>query len=479
MIKPAIKPTLAFRPISRGLITAARNSVNKVQESTQKISKGLNKNEKFAMNYVEFFGSKKTTKILKKNLKSIRDSLMSTFSMAKILKKKVAEMSKGGGLGAAGGALGGIAGILGKGLLGGVLGKLAIGALIGLAVGGIGFFLYQNAGKFFKFLDENINQLTPIIEKILKRTVSNTIMPSGLPELIDEIDANVSDNVISILESDDTISRDDAVSKSVVTEIDKLQERINELKLERSELGFFDFTGKGEKNAAIRRLQQAQNYLKTGDKFSNSNSSLLSPSNLMFGPNTALSTIFSSGKFLSNKFLGGTPVPTGYNNMNAESRLSTVVNFVENSAKSLDALEFEVLRSSRLAGSFAGEGKTRFYEDVLNYIKAKKSDIGTKEFKVLPEQFDIGATKSGNIEEFNNRFGNLLKSKPSKNKKGDLNIINGTSSNQNAGGGSKDTKISSAPPDSGIIDIPFYSPLDSDMAMERGTSKSILNVYMG
>ena len=85
-----------------------------------------------------------------------------------------------------------------------------------------------------------------------------------------------------------------------------------------------------------------------------------------------------------------------------------------------------------------------------------------------------------NIEEFKNRFGDVLKFKPSsKNKKGDLNIINGTSSNQNAGGGSKDTKISSAPPDSGIIDIPFYSPLDSDMAMERGTSKSILNVYMG
>jgi len=117
---------------------------------------------------------------------------------------------------------------------------------------------------------------------------------------------------------------------------------------------------------------------------------------------------------------------------------------------------------------------------LLLYIKAKKSDIGTKEFKVLPEQFDINATRSGNIEEFNNRFGDVLKFKPSsKNKKGDLNIINGTSNNQNAGGGSKDTKISSAPPDSGIIDIPFYSPLDSDMAMERGTSKSILNVYMG
>ncbi len=470
MIKPAIKPTLAFRPISRGLITAARNSVNKVQESTQKISKGLNKNEKFAMNYVEFFGSKKTTKILKKNLKSIRDSLMSTFSMAKILKKRVAEMSKGGGLGVAGGALGGIAGILGKGLLGGVLGKLAIGALIGLAVGGIGFFLYKNTGKFFKFLDENIDQLTPIVEKIIKGIGSNIITPSGVPELINEVDENISNNVTAILESNDEISSDQAVTQSVQLEINRIQKEINEEKLKRSQKGFFDFFGRGENNAAIRRLQQAQNYLKTGDKFQNIERDFgFIPPPLTFG-----------AKFFANALLGGTPVPTGYNNMNSESRLNTVINFVENSAKSLDALEFEVLRSSRLAGRLAGEGKTRFYEDVLNYIKAKKSDIGTKGFEVLPEQFDINATRSGNIEEFKNRFGDVLKFKPSsKNKKGDLNIINGTSSNQNAGGGSKDTKISSAPPDSGIIDIPFYSPLDSDMAMERGTSKSILNVYMG
>ena len=152
MITPAIKPTIAFRPISRGLITAARNSVNRVQESTQKISKGLNRNEKFAMNYVEFFGSKKTTKILKKNLKSIKESLMSTFEMAKILKKRVGEMSKGGGIGAAGGALGGIAGVLGKGLLGGLFGKLIIGSLVGLAVGGIGYLLAKNPEKFFEFL---------------------------------------------------------------------------------------------------------------------------------------------------------------------------------------------------------------------------------------------------------------------------------------------------------------------------------------
>ena len=460
MIKPAIKPTLAFRPISRGLITAARNSVNKVQESTQKISKGLNKNEKFAMNYVEFFGSKKTTKILKKNLKSIRDSLMSTFSMAKILKKKVAEMSKGGGLGAAGGALGGIAGILGKGLLGGVLGKLVIGSLIGLAVGGIGFFLYKNTAKFFQFLDENKDQLAPIVNELIQKYLQSMGLPTGVPELISEVDKNVDKDISKLLIDDPSLTNDEAVQKSVENQIDIIQGKIDDLKLKRKDLKFFDITGRAEIGKAIQRLEQAQEYLKSGDKFTN----------FKYNP---------LAKFLFNRFTGGTPIPRGYNNMTTDQRTSTVVNFVENSPKSLETLEFEILRSSKLAGNVsAGEAKVRFYEDVLNYIKAKKE--GNKKYEVLPEQFDVNATRKGNIEEFKNRFGNLLDYKPSsKNKKGDLNIINGTSSNQNAGGGSKDTKISSAPPDSGIIDIPFYSPLDSDMAMERGTSKSILNVYMG
>ena len=460
MIKPAIKPTLAFRPISRGLITAARNSVNKVQESTQKISKGLNKNEKFAMNYVEFFGSKKTTKILKKNLKSIRDSLMSTFSMAKILKKRVAEMSKGGGLGAAGGALGGIAGILGKGLLGGVLGKLVIGSLIGLAVGGIGFFLYKNTAKFFQFLDENKDQLAPIVNELIQKYLQSMGLPTGVPELISEVDKNVDKDISKLLIDDPSLTNDEAVQKSVETQIDVIQGKIDDLKLKRKDLKFFDITGRAEIGKAIQRLEQAQEYLKSGDKFTN----------FKYNP---------LAKFLFNRFTGGTPIPRGYNNMTTDQRTSTVVNFVENSPKSLETLEFEILRSSKLAGNVsAGEAKVRFYEDVLNYIKAKKE--GNKKYEVLPEQFDVNATRKGNIEEFKNRFGNLLDYKPSsKNKKGDLNIINGTSSNQNPGGGSKDTKISSAPPDSGIIDIPFYSPLDSDMAMERGTSKSIINVYMG
>ena len=475
MIKPLIQPRrisrpasgIASNPISRGLIVAARNSVNKVQESTQTISKELNKDQKFAMNYVEFFGSKKTTKILKKNLKSIRDSLMSTFEMAKTLKKKVSGMSKIG----LGGALGGVAGILGKGLLGGVLGKAVLFSVIGLATGGIAFLLAKNVGKFFKFLDENIDKLTPIIEKIIKRTASKALMPGGVPELIDETDENISNNVTAILESNDEISNDQAVAQSVQLEINKLQERINDLKLKRSELGFFDIMGRAEINSAIKRIQQAQYYLKTGDKFTNIERDFGA-----FAPVPAF-----TAKFFANAFLGGTPVPTGYNNMNSETRLNTVRNFVENSPKNLDALEFEVLRSSKLAGRFAGEGKTRFYEDVLNYIKAKKSDIGTKEFKVLPEQFDINATKSGNIEEFKNRFGDVLKFKPSsKNKKGDLNIIGGGGSgNQNVGGANQSGgKVSSTKADGGGSNIAFLSPQNFDSSMEKLSSCVAYGCYM-
>ena len=184
---------------------------------------------------------------------------------------------------------------------------------------------------------------------------------------------------------------------------------------------------------------------------------------------------FIGSAFLSQNF-GGKFAPIGYDKLPENERLKTVVNYVETSPQSLDVLKLQLLQSSKLGGD---DSKMRFYEDALNYIEAKQKNQ-TDQFKVLPETVDLDKIRKENILQLKNEYPNVLDYKPlSKNKKGDLNIINGTPNNQNTNGGSKDTKISSAPPDSGIIDIPFYSPLDSDMAMERGTSKSILNVYMG
>ena len=447
MISPAIKPRIAFKPISRGLIVAARNSVNKVQESTQKISKGLNKNEKFAMNYVQFFGSKKTTKILKKNLKSIKESLMSTFAMAKTLKKNVGGMAKGG-------FLGGALGILGKGLLGGVLGKLAIGALIGLAVGGIGFFLYKNTGRFFQFLRENVDQLTPIVQSIVLRRGQEYGAPSGAIELIDELSQNVNLDTEKILKDNPNMKREDAVFQATQANIDTLQLKINELVEERKGLNkITQFSKVAELNAQIQVLESGQKFLRTGSPFLD---------------------IFSRS-LLTQRFAGKF-APFGYEKMTENQRLNTVVNYVESAPENLDVLKFQILQSSRLGGD---NSKMRFYEDVLNYIEAKQKNQADQ-FKVLSETVDLDQVRKENIQQLKNEYPNVLDYKPSsKNKKRDLNIINGNSSNQNAGGGTKDTKISSAPPDSGMINLPFYSPLDSDLAMERGAAKNLYNVYMG
>ena len=118
MLKPLIA-TKAINRISRGLFTAAKNSVGRVKESTQKITKGLDKDQKFPMNYVEFFGSKKTVKILRKNLKSVRDSLTSTFGFVSTLTKTVGGLFKKLG---PGGLFAGLVGTIGATIFGGIFG---------------------------------------------------------------------------------------------------------------------------------------------------------------------------------------------------------------------------------------------------------------------------------------------------------------------------------------------------------------------
>ena len=87
-MKSTISPTSVVSPLSRGLFTAAKNSVSRVKETTEKISKVSDKNQKFAMNFVEFFGSKKNAKILRKSLESIKKSLVSTLEITKALRRR-------------------------------------------------------------------------------------------------------------------------------------------------------------------------------------------------------------------------------------------------------------------------------------------------------------------------------------------------------------------------------------------------------
>ena len=461
MISPAIKPRVAFKPISRGLIVAARNSVNKVQESTQTISKRLNKNEKFAMNYVEFFGSKKTTKILKKNLKSIKESLMSTFEMAKILKKRVGEMSKGGGIGAAGGALGGVAGVLGKGLLGGLFGKLVIGSLVGLAVGGIGYLLAKNPEKFFEFLKKQEEQFSRIVMGIVKKSVPQLFAPSGLDELTTEFDTNLESQALALMKEDPSLSKDQAITNATLKLMDEVSKQIINLRAERDGLDVRkDRIERRQVASQILKLESFLKYMRQGDQY------YADP----------------AGGILANNIFGsGVDVPLRFESMIPEKRLTTVKNFVDTSGMSLDMLEFQILQS---ANQPSNRGEARFYEDTLNYIDAKRKKDKGKNFGVndiLSENFKKDEVIKGIRDEYETRFSKILNYDSRKRdlSKNNVNINVEGGGNGGVKNNTNNETLISSKPDSGIIDIKFYSPLDSDLAMERGTAKSLYGVYMG
>ena len=96
MITPNIAPRKITGSAAAGLFSAAKSSIRRMEKTTDAISKApdVTKEQKFGMNYVQFFGSKKNSKILKKSLKSIRDSLVATFEIAKLLRSEVSKNVK-------------------------------------------------------------------------------------------------------------------------------------------------------------------------------------------------------------------------------------------------------------------------------------------------------------------------------------------------------------------------------------------------
>ena len=187
-----ISPRSVTNRVGSGLITAAKNSVTKIKESTQKISKVSDKDQKFVMNYVQFFGSKKTAKILKKSLESIKQSIVATLEIASTLKKFIGKASKmmkkrGGGLfggGGIGSLIGGGLGLMfGKGL-GLMFGKGALILLGLLAAGGIAVLLYQYREQVFDFLKDFFldrrDQIADIIQPIIRNQIEKIFYPDKL-----------------------------------------------------------------------------------------------------------------------------------------------------------------------------------------------------------------------------------------------------------------------------------------------------------
>ena len=453
MLKPLIA-TKVVNPISRGLFTAAKNSVGRVQESTQQITKGLNKDQKFPMNYVEFFGSKKTVKILRKNLKSVRDSLTSTFGFVSTLTKTVGGLFKKLG---PGGLFAGLVGTIGATIFGGIFGKALLVTLAGLALGGIGFFLVRNAGQFFKFLRDRISDLRPIVEEIVGDFALGNFAKPGDVESARELDKQVSLRADKIIEENPNIDPDVAYKRALNEQISVIDNDIAQLQKDKNNAKTPQ--EKNTINDAIKALQRDKRYLKTGKVASDDVNNDLA-------------------RRLVTKMFGIDPQGgigfSGYDNLSKEQRLERLNRVMEEN--DIAKLKFEAMRSTNFRNS-ASSDRLRFNVDLLNAIKARENN---EEFSVDNLQSDALLNKTlidANrqiLKEFNETY---LKINQSPNKKSNINVINKNNENGNVGTVNNGEKIIGDGADGGSLGFSFLSPLNEDFLFDRSSSRNIFGVH--
>ncbi len=240
MIKPNIAPRKITGAAATGLFSAAKSSIRRMENVTKTISKSpsLTKEEKLGINYVQFFGSKKNSKILKKSLKSIRDSLVATFAIAKLLRSEVSKNVKligektKGKKGLFGLGLGGILGIFNLLTNPIVLTVLGIGA--GLAGGSILLtFLYANRDKIINFFMDKARGLYDFLMNFVSNVVGNFVGDRvKSPELRNveiESEENIEKDKIELMKGDDGLSANEAQFQAVQNETANLRTQISEL----------------------------------------------------------------------------------------------------------------------------------------------------------------------------------------------------------------------------------------------------------
>ena len=248
MITPNIAPRKITGSAAAGLFSAAKSSIRRMEKTTDAISKApdVTKEQKFGINYVQFFGSKKNSKILKKSLKSIRDSLVATFEIAKLLRSEVSKNVK-----LIGEKTKGNKGFFGLGL-GGILGLVSLLAnpivlsVLGIGAGIIGGkflfdFLKDNRGQIIEFVLNKTkglyNTLQGLIVRILRDFFGDRFKEPETRNLEIESENRIEKEIDKILEKDEKagderkfITRQEARIKATEKELQRLENRRDVLK---------------------------------------------------------------------------------------------------------------------------------------------------------------------------------------------------------------------------------------------------------
>ena len=250
MIKPAISPRTITGSATAGIVSAARSGVRNIKDITETISNEpeVTKEEKFGINYVGFFGSGKVNKDLKKSMKTIKDSVGSTFGIAKALKESV---TKGAG----------VFGFVGK-LIGGAAAALPIFTLLGIpllkgilgivAVGGIGALLSTFGGDIISFVKDKASGFSQFVRDVVGDFFLDRRTSQEFQSIKESSDARIEETI----ESDINDDRQQAV-------IDANQKEIQFLQTLRSE---YEKNNKDDRNyrETLKAYDDRINQLQTG-----------------------------------------------------------------------------------------------------------------------------------------------------------------------------------------------------------------------
>ena len=388
MITPNIAPTRVLNPLSKGLFTAAKNSVSRTKELTSNISKAnetVKKNEKFAMNFIEFFGSKKTAKILKKSLESIKKSLVATLEIAKLLRTSLNDLVKAGKKSGRGGLFGGIGGLIG-GAIAAFFGKAALITLGVLAVGGLGALLVANREAVFNFLNTNRKRLEGIVKPIIDAQLKNMFRSPEVKAIENEAFSRV-DNKIKSLTPREGETQDELYERAkqeVIKDLDALMDREDQTQAQKNRANLM--------KQALTSKEEFQGFLREDNTFQLGSTQL--------------------GKALTTD-AGFEGSAAGYMNRSDKAKLNLMKREVELNDNNLQQLK------SRVEGVLdrnPNEDERGFAMDLLNYIQTLRSGDQEliKNFNegkgVIPSSQFEGAPN--NLVPNKNKISEMFKAKP-------------------------------------------------------------------
>ena len=369
MIRPNIAPRRITTNATAGLFSAARSSIRGTPTNTQSIirsSPNLTRDQTFGINYVDFFGSKKNSKILQKSMKTIRDSIVSTFGIASTLAKTM--KGKNGIFGLVAKILGGVTGLAG-GL--GLIATPIIKGILGLiAVGGLGSLLFAFRKDIGGFISDKASGVRDIITNLVSDFIGDRL---GTTE-----DRIIKDESRNQIDSDTALfqrqgaSQIEAREKAIEKNITSLEERRRKLDEE------VPPGSSGETNAVLREkdaLDRRIKFLKTGIQDVSLNPGLKDP---FFGKNipfiTDITKRFRPENALRNRlarsFLDSTATtPRDSKRLKGKDRINAIMQAIKVFSSGGDAGSFRgIFGKTSEGGRRIDADDAQFSRDVMKFL---------------------------------------------------------------------------------------------------------------